>query len=76
MQDEKNPVDFRGRLTFLTTAGSVIILARLDYHGNPTYLSAKREVVTKVLDIILQQEDETLIEGVVLTFHVCVPTHK
>lgn len=37
------------------------------------YLCAECQLVAKIRHIILQQVNKTLEEGIVLTFHVCVP---
>ena len=36
------------------------------------YLCAEGQVIAEVLYIVLQQEDEALEEGIILTLHVCV----
>ena len=37
-----------------------------------TYISAEGEIIAQVTDVILEQEDEALVEGVVFALHVGV----
>ena len=37
------------------------------------YLSAERQLVADIFDVVVKQENKTLIECVVLTLHIRVP---
>lgn len=37
-----------------------------------THFCCECEVIPKVTDVVLQQEDQTLVETVVFTLHICV----
>ena len=36
------------------------------------YLCAEGEIIAQIWHSVLQQEDQALVEGVILTLHVCV----